>query len=171
MWTRHTWKCDVKGCEEIARRYREYKGELLKLCTKHEALFQEQHLGRHVDYLRLSEDDIRYLQEKEAEREFDRKYPFEESFLRLENGTQKIRIKDKRTDETRSLTINDEELESFNEACREMMKSESLAKCSIDEYIEGLRKVMLVEQERERRRRAQKSKSDSLTRDSNPTRA
>jgi hypothetical protein len=154
--SRHEWKCDVKGCEEIAQRYREYKGDLFKLCTKHEASFENEHMGRRVGFLELDEDDIRYLEEKEAERESIRKYPFWESTFKLENGTRKIRIIDKRTDETRSVAIKDNESESFNEACREMMKNKSLAKYSIDEYIEELKKSMLAEQERERRRHAQK---------------
>jgi hypothetical protein len=156
--SRHEWKCDVKGCEEIARRYRLYKGDLFKLCTKHEASFENEHMGRRVGFLELDEDDIRYLEEKEAEWEFTRKYPFWESTSKLENGTHKIRIIDKRTDETRSLTIMDEELESFNEACSEIMKNKSLAEYSIDEYIEELRKRMLAEKERERRKHSARYK-------------
>jgi len=65
MMKRKLRKCDHKGCEEIAEWYREYKGELLKLCTKHEAYFARGHWGKSLDPSELDEDDLRYLEEKD----------------------------------------------------------------------------------------------------------
>lgn len=65
MRKRKIWKCDFKGCEEIAQWYREWKGELLKLCTKHEAYLARTHWGRHIEPSELDKNDVRYLEEKD----------------------------------------------------------------------------------------------------------
>jgi len=62
------WTCDFKGCDEIAQWYRRWKGDLFKLCTKHEAYFARNHYGRRVDLSELDADDIDYLWEKEEEK-------------------------------------------------------------------------------------------------------
>jgi len=67
MKKRNVWKCDFKGCEEIAQWYRKWKGDLFKLCTKHEAYLARKRYGRPLDPSELDEDDFRYLEEKEEE--------------------------------------------------------------------------------------------------------
>jgi len=61
------WKCDFKDCGEIAQWYRKRKGELLKLCTKHNVYLHKQHWGRHIDFSELDEDDTQYLLEKDED--------------------------------------------------------------------------------------------------------
>lgn len=61
-------KCDFEGCNDLAQWYREFKGNLVKLCTKHEAHFSRKRWGRHVDLSELDEDDLRYLEEKDEYR-------------------------------------------------------------------------------------------------------
>ena len=60
-------RCDFKGCNEIAQWYREWKGDLLKLCTTHEVYFAKNHWGRNIELSKLDEDDLRYLEEKDKE--------------------------------------------------------------------------------------------------------
>jgi hypothetical protein len=67
MKKRKLWKCDFKDCSEPAQWYRLYKGELLKLCTKHEAYLARQHFGCHLEFHELDEDDLTYLEEKDEE--------------------------------------------------------------------------------------------------------
>jgi hypothetical protein len=58
------WTCDFEGCNELAQWYRKSKGQIVKLCTKHEALLARQHWGKRVDYSELSEEDMRRLKKK-----------------------------------------------------------------------------------------------------------
>lgn len=41
------WTCDFKGCNDVAQWLREFNGQLLNLCTKHEAYLANKHLGEH----------------------------------------------------------------------------------------------------------------------------
>jgi len=58
-------KCDFRKCEEMAQWYRVWKGELLKLCTKHEAYMARRHLGKALDSSELDGEDWAYLEEKD----------------------------------------------------------------------------------------------------------
>jgi len=62
-------KCDFEGCQEMVQWFRRYKGELLKLCTKHEARMAREHQGRSLDSKDLDSDDWEYLREKDLEEE------------------------------------------------------------------------------------------------------
>jgi hypothetical protein len=62
-------KCDFVGCTEMVQWYRKYKGELLKLCTKHEAHMARQHQGHSLEPKDLTPDDWQYLIEKDLEEE------------------------------------------------------------------------------------------------------
>lgn len=91
------WSCDYEGCEEIAQWYREYKGELLKLCTKHEAYFARGHWSKSLDLSELNEDDLRYLEEKDGV--LEKKGFFEVLLTRLEDGTYRVRVRDRESGE------------------------------------------------------------------------
>jgi len=142
------WTCDFKGCDEIAQWYRKKKGKLFKLCTTHEAHLNRMHWGRRVDLSELNEDDIRYLERKERRKELAKKEPFEiETWLPLEDGTTKVSIRDRRTDERHSLMIEDTDLKKLFDILssydyREMRKS--FTKLSIDEFVEKLRKNLFT---------------------------
>ena len=62
-------RCDFIGCTEMAQWYRRYKGELLRLCTKHEAYMVRAHQGFSVESKDLTPDDRRYLIEKDEDDE------------------------------------------------------------------------------------------------------
>jgi hypothetical protein len=64
-------KCDFRGCTEMVQWYRKYKGELLKLCTKHEACMARAHQGRSFDPKELNPDDWQYLIEKDEDDELE----------------------------------------------------------------------------------------------------
>ena len=49
----------------MAQWYRVWKGELLKLCTKHEAYMARRHLGKALDSSELDGEDWAYLEEKD----------------------------------------------------------------------------------------------------------
>ena len=136
---RKLWKCDFKGCEEIAQWYRKRKGELLKLCTKHEVYLASQHYGRSLDLSELDEDDIRYLERKEYKKELEKKEPFDVGLFSLEDGTRKVRIRDRQTDETRSFIIKDTDLSRFFETFANLERKGYSPKPSIDDYVKMLR--------------------------------
>lgn len=62
-------KCDFEGCQEMVQWFRKYKGELLKLCTKHEAYMARAHQGRSLESEDLNPSDWQYLEEKDLEEE------------------------------------------------------------------------------------------------------
>jgi hypothetical protein len=62
-------------------------------------------LGKHVDV--LDEDDMHSLEEKVQRDKFTELNPFEVIIERLKDGTIKVRIKDRQTNETRSFIIMD----------------------------------------------------------------
>ena len=66
---KRTWKCDVKGCSEIAEWYRIKDGVPLKLCIHHFAEFGRKRFGKPVDLSELSGDDLDWLVEKDQEEE------------------------------------------------------------------------------------------------------
>jgi hypothetical protein len=63
-------RCDYKGCPEMVQWFRRYKGEILKLCTKHYAKMAKEHLGQSVEAKDLTSDDLEYLYEKDSEEEY-----------------------------------------------------------------------------------------------------
>ena len=143
------WTCDYKGCEEIAQWYRKWKGELLTLCTTHEGYFGRKHWGKHLDVTKLDEDDIRYLERKELRKELVKKKPFEVLLFPLENGTTKVRVVDKQTDETRSFVIKDSDHETFSETYRDLERKGFSSKPSIDDYVKRLRKGVFEDKRKE----------------------
>ena len=134
----HVWTCDYEGCGEIAQWHRRWKGELFKLCTKHEAYFARKHWGRRVDESQLDEDDIRYLERKERRKEFAKKNPFDVKLFWLEDGI-KVRIRDRRTGERRSFMLEGKYRERIREVNLDLQKETT--KPSIDDYVERLRKT------------------------------
>lgn len=139
---RRLWTCDWKDCNEIAQFYREYKGELLKLCTKHEVQSAKQHLGKHVD--NLSQDDIQYLQSKEERSQFLEKVPFTVRFNVLEGNSRLIEIQDRRSNIWRSFKVSDNDFDSeaFFKIYRDM-ENGNFAYKSIDEFLTALKEVSL----------------------------
>jgi phage FluMu protein Com len=65
MSKRPTWKCDWKGCNEIAEWYRAQGEDLVKLCTHHYAELGKSRWGKPVDFSDLTREDINYLAEKD----------------------------------------------------------------------------------------------------------
>jgi hypothetical protein len=63
-WIQGHLKCDYEGCSEYVRRYRKWKGKVVKLCIKHNEQMSREHLGKQIDASELDEDDIRFLEEK-----------------------------------------------------------------------------------------------------------
>jgi hypothetical protein len=72
------WPCDFKNCCEIATWYRRWKGDLLKLCTKHEAYMRGKHYGRSVNESELDREDMAYLFEKAEKKERSKEVDLEE---------------------------------------------------------------------------------------------
>lgn len=137
---RKLWTCDYKGCDEITQWYRIWKGELLKLCTKHEAYLAREHYGKHLDLSELNEDDMCYLEEKEERKEFEKRHPFEVMLAPLENEMWKIKIVDRRTDEKHEFVIKDtKDKERLFEALIDFEKKKSSTELSVDEYVKSLR--------------------------------
>jgi hypothetical protein len=132
------WKCSFKGCEEIAQWYRKSKGQVIKACTKHEALLAREHWGRRVDYSELTEEDIRQLETQEYWTEFAKEHPFEVLLSLLEDG-YKVRIRDRETGEWRSLVVKKSDMERFNERYSDLERKRFATKPSIDDYVEKLR--------------------------------
>jgi len=131
------WKCDFKGCEEIAQWYRWWKGDLFKLCSKHEAYFARQHWGKHLDISELDEDDIRYLEEKDEG--LEEKGFFEVLLTKLGDGTFRVKVIDRETDEKRSFVTDD--IGRLLEIDTEFRKKGKLpVKPSIDDFVKRLRK-------------------------------
>ncbi len=85
------------GCDDYAQWVRVHKGELFTLCTKHHALLGRKKWGKHLDVSKLSEDDIRYLVGKERRKESARRHPFDVRMYPLEDGTTKIKVRDRKT--------------------------------------------------------------------------
>jgi len=135
------YTCDYKGCNDFAQWCRKQKGRLLTLCTKHETELARLHWGRNVDTSKLSKDDIRYLERKERKKEFAEKHPFDVRFVSLEDGTRKVRIRDKQTDEKRSFVLKDADYKSFFEIYEDLEREGFSPKPSIDEYMKRLRKL------------------------------
>ena len=137
---RKLWTCDFAKCDEIAQWYRIWKGELLKLCTKHEAYLGRERYGKHLNLSELDEDDIHYLEEKEERKKFEKKHPFEVMLSPLEDEKWEIKIVDRRNDEKREFVIKEtDEKERLFEALTELEKRKSSAELSIDEYAKTLR--------------------------------
>jgi len=137
---RKLWTCDFAKCDEIAQWYRIWKGELLKLCTKHEAYLGRERFGKHLNLSDLDEDDIHYLEEKEERKEFEKGHPFEVMLSPLGDEKWKIKIVDRRTDEKREFIIKEtNEKERLFEALTELEKRRSSTELSIDEYAKTLR--------------------------------
>jgi len=65
MSKRPTWKCDFKGCDEVAEWYRVQEGEIAKLCTHHNAEAGRRHWGKPIEYSDLTGEDIDYLKDKD----------------------------------------------------------------------------------------------------------
>ncbi len=131
------WKCDSKGCEEMAQWYRRQKGKIMKLCTKHEAQLAKMHWGRRVDESRLTEKDRLNLRRKEWKRESAKRRPFETILFFQEAGI-KVKIKDRRTDEWRSFVVGKDELERLHEVEIKLGQRGVLPKLSIDDYVKRL---------------------------------
>lgn len=138
MRNRKVWTCDFKGCNDFAQWCRKRNGNLLTLCTKHEADLARRHWGRRIDASELNEDDIRYLEGKERRKELAKKKPFEVRLYKLEDGW-KIRIKDKQTDERRSFVIKHADLRRFDETFSDLEREGFSPKPSIDDYVKRLR--------------------------------
>ena len=133
------WTCDYKGCDEFAQWCRKLKGKLLTLCTKHEAYFARKHWGKHLDVSQLDNNDIRYLERKERKKEYRKRHPFEVRLFSSEDGTRKVRIRDRPTDESRSFVLKDADFESFCETYKDLEREGFSPKTSIDEYVKKLR--------------------------------
>jgi len=131
--------CDYKNCDEFAQWYRRFKGKLLTLCTKHEAEFARKHWGRSIDASELNNDDIRHLESKEEEKEYQKTHPFEVRLFSAENGTRKITIRDSETGERRSFILKETELGKFDDIYKDLEREGFSPKPSIDEYVKRLR--------------------------------
>lgn len=132
-----TWTCDFEGCDEIAQWYRRSKGQILKLCTKHEALLSRKHWGRSVDYTELTEADMDRLRTKVYWAEYDKEHPFE--VLMSKSAEQmKVRVSDLLTGEWRSFTIQTSDLEKLSDNQIKSERKGFVPKPSIDEYIRKL---------------------------------
>ena len=134
------WTCDYKRCDDYAQWVREHKGELFTLCTKHHALLDRKKWSKHLDVSKLSEDDIRYLLRKERRKESARRHPFEVRDYPLDDGTIKVRIRDKQTGERRSFVVKPDEKRKFIESFSDLEKRGFSPKPSIDQYVKKLRK-------------------------------
>ncbi len=134
------WTCDFEGCDEIAQWYRKQKGELLRLCTKHEAYLARKHWGKRLDTSELGEDDMRYLEEKEFKKESEKKRPFEVILFPLEDGTTKVKIRNRQTGERRSFVVKGtDEKRRLHETYNELEREGFSQKPSIDDYVKRLR--------------------------------
>ena len=131
--------CDYKNCDEFAQWYRRFKGKLLTLCTKHEVEFARKPWGRSIDASELNDDDIRYLERKEEEKEYRKAHPFEVRLFSAENGTRKITIRDSETGEKRSFILKETELGKFDDIYKDLEREGFSPKPSIDEYVKRLR--------------------------------
>jgi hypothetical protein len=141
--SRKMWKCDFKDCEEIAQWYRICKGELVKVCTKHETQLAKQHYGKRVDFSELDEDDIQYLQRKENHSEYVKKVPFKVD-CKIKENTVFMDIKDRKTGEWRSFQIaeNNWDMDSFREISKDLEDGKFSQKPSIDEFLEILKRTI-----------------------------
>jgi len=136
---RKIWKCDFEDCNEFAQWYRVQKGQLVKLCTKHEAYLAKKHWGKHIDPSELDEDDIHYLEEKDYKEELAKEKPFEVLLFPLEDGW-KVRIRDRRTNEWRSLMVKGtDERRRFSETYGYLKIKGSISELSIDDYVKKLK--------------------------------
>jgi hypothetical protein len=136
-----TWTCDFEGCKEIAQWYRRSKGQIFKLCTKHEAILAKQHWGRRVDYSVLCEDDMRRLRTKVYWGEYHKEHPFEVVHSRLEDRW-KVRISDVQTGEHCSFTLKDSDMKKFLDNYNKIEEQGFVPKPSIDEYVSKLKEGM-----------------------------
>jgi len=130
--------CDFAGCDEIAQWYRKSKGQIVKVCTTHEALLARQHWGRRIDYSELDEDDIRRLETKVYWNEYEKKHPFE-VMLTPSEDEREVKVHDLQTSEWRSFMIKGSDTERFDEAYRHLEKEGFDPKPSIDDYVKKLR--------------------------------
>jgi hypothetical protein len=143
MEKRKLWKCDFKDCDEIGQWYRECKGEIVKLCTRHETILAKQHWGRRVDFLDLDEDNIRYLQGKEYHSELMKKIPFKILLRRLEDKTTQVEVNDRQTGKWRSFVISDtDNIEGLYMISDDLEKGRFTKKPSLDEFVNILKKAI-----------------------------
>lgn len=128
---RKLWKCDFEKCGDIALWIRKWKGQLFRLCTKHEAYFQRNHWGRHVDELELTEDDFCYFERKD--KEFEKKGLVNLTIYKLKDGSDKIRVTNRETGESRTSVFKSVDglnrfLESYDSLKKKGLSFENLVK-------------------------------------------
>lgn len=138
---RKMWTCDFEGCTEIAQWYRKSKGQIIKVCKKHEARLAKEHWGRRVDYTELDMEDMCRLETKELRSEFDKEHPFDVELSQLDDG-RKVRVRDSQTREVRSFMVRSADMERFHENYRNLEKKGFFTKPSVDDYVEKLRSGM-----------------------------
>jgi hypothetical protein len=132
------WTCDFNGCDELAQWYRRSKGQIVKLCTKHEALLARQHWGKRVDYSELSEEDMRRLKTKVYRDEYKKEHPFDVRTEWVEDGW-KVRVSDIQTKEWRYFVINKLDLEKLQDNHSKLERKGFDPKPTIEDYIKGLK--------------------------------
>lgn len=137
------WKCDFEDCEEIAQWYRKRKGQLVKLCTKHEAYLSKEHWGKRVDFSELDENNISYLERKEYKRESVKRIPFEITLRFLEDRTIRVLVRDRQTNEWRSFVVkNTDDLEGIDKISRDLEEGKFSKKPSIHDFVKMLEKAV-----------------------------
>jgi hypothetical protein len=135
------WTCDFfPQCKDVARCYRLYNGELLKLCAKHEMSLAHQHMGKRIDYSELDSEDLQYLREKQRGFEYYKKVHFALS-ASLSEEEYLIKIDDRLKSIHRSFKIQSDDFDmiKFLEFEKDVENGSFATGYSIDDIINLLK--------------------------------